>query len=260
MGSRAWVVTAVCFVAVTGCSGSSDTQTSSAETPQAGGSAERSAAAADKPLPGTCWAVPAASVVDQQYWFDDSARVPCTEPHTTETVIAFSLPEPTIAGAKKSLESLSCDVDVRSYLGVGPESWVPWSPAVFLPSKEEVAAGASWVRCDAFFPTTTDQSGARTTNVSANGIADAPPADFWACTDTPPDGPDEPFVPCDRPHNYEQTGRLALLTGVTEYPSVAERSIEARRQCREGVPVGRDGVAVDAAWQPRSVLEEGTQL
>jgi hypothetical protein len=60
------------------------------------------------------------------------------------------------------------------------------------------------MRCDAFFPTTTRDSSPRTTNVSAKGIADAPPTDFWACTDKPPDGADQPFVSCDRPHNYER--------------------------------------------------------
>ncbi len=202
--------------------------------------------------------MPAASVVDQNYWFDDSAQVPCTEPHTTETVFVFSLPEPTIAEALKNLNS--CVDHVRGYLGVDGASWVPWSLAAFLPSKEEVAAGSSWVRCDAIFPATTDHSSARTTNVSAKGIADAPPADFWACTDKSPDGADQPFVPCDRPHNYEQTGTLAFFEGLTEYPSAVERSAEAQRQCRDGVPVGHEGVTVDAAWDPRSALEERAEL
>jgi hypothetical protein len=197
-------------------------------------------------------------VVDQEYWFDDSARVPCTDPHTTETVFVFSLPEATIAEAVKNLNS--CDDHVRGYLGVDGESWIPWSPVAFLPSKEEVAAGASWVRCDAFFPATTRHSSARTTNVSAKGTADVPPADFWACTNKSPPKGDQPFVPCDRPHNYEQTGALAFFHGITEYPSAAERLAEARRQCRDGVPVGHEGVSVDAAWDPRSALEERAEL
>ena len=261
MRFRAWMAAAVCSVVVafTGCSGSSDPRNPSTETPQAGGSAERSATVAAEPQPGTCWAVPAASVVDQEYWFDDSAQVPCTEPHTTETAMSFSLPEPTIAEAMKALNF--CDRHVRSYLGVDPDSWVPWGQVAFLPSREEVAAGASWVRCDAFFPATTRHSSARTTNVSAKGIADAPPGEFWACTDMPPHGPDQPFVPCDRPHDYEQTGSLAILTSITVYPSAAERSAEARRQCREGVPVGYDDdVAVAAVWDPRSAFQEGTEL
>ena len=75
MRYRAWVAAAACslFVAFAGCGGSSDTRNTSAETPQAAESAEtpqaaesaeESAAAAGEPQPGTCWAVPAASLVD----------------------------------------------------------------------------------------------------------------------------------------------------------------------------------------------------
>ena len=258
MRVRAWVVAAGCAVAVvvTGCTGSSDSGSSSGETSQVdegtGGSTDPSAAEAGRPERGTCWAVPASSVADQEYWFDDSARVPCTEPHTTETVMTFGLPEPTVDDA---LEALTfCERHVRSHLGVDPGSWVPWSPVAFLPSDEQVAAGASWVRCDVFFPATTLRSSARTTSVSAKGIADAPPADFWACTDKPPAGADQPFVPCDRPHGYEETGRLAILSGISEYPSKAELAAAAEQQCREGPPFGRDDVSVDAAWDPRSAF------
>ena len=40
------------------------------------------------------------------YWFDDSARVPCTEPHTTETAQVLELSAPTIAEAKQ--EAATC--------------------------------------------------------------------------------------------------------------------------------------------------------
>ena len=202
--------------------------------------------------------MPAASAVDPQYWFDDSAQVPCTSPHTTETVTTYSLAEPTIDEAERLVHY--CGDDVREYLGIDEDSWVPWRAVAFLPSKAEVADGPGWMRCDAIFPTTTHDSSARTTNVSAKGIADAPPADFWACTDKPPAKADQPFVSCDRPHNYEQTGTLAILEGITEYPSAAERATEARRQCRDGVPAGYDDVTVDAAWDPRSTYVPGTGL
>ena len=40
-------------------------------------------------------------MTDPNYWFDDSAQVPCTNPHTTETVITYSLAEPTIKEAER---------------------------------------------------------------------------------------------------------------------------------------------------------------
>ena len=105
MRYRAWVAAAVCSVAVafTGCSGSSDTRTHRPRRRRPP-RAPRAVGSGGGPAPaGHLLGGAAASVVDQQYWFDDSARVPCTEPHTTETVIAFSLPEPTIAEAEKAL-------------------------------------------------------------------------------------------------------------------------------------------------------------
>jgi len=196
--------------------------------------------------------------VDPHYWFDASPQVPCTDPHTTETVITYSLAEPTIEEAERLVHY--CWNDVRVYLGIDEGSWVPWAFAAYLPSKKEVADGAGWMRCDAFFPTTTRDTSARTTNVSAKGIADAPPADFWGCVDRPPETTDQPFVSCDRPHHYEQTGTLAILDGITEYPSAAERATEARRQCRDAIPVGYGGVTVDALWDPRSTWAAGTAL
>jgi hypothetical protein len=165
----------VVSVALTGCSGSS---------PQPAESAQRSPTAAGEPQPGTCWVVPATSVADSDVRFDDSPQVPCTDRHTTETVTTYSLAEPSIDEAERLL--LDCFDDVRVYLGIDEDSWVPWGVAAYLPSKEEVADGAGWMRCDAFFPTTTYNSGARTTDVSAKGIADAPPADFLGCTDEYP--------------------------------------------------------------------------
>jgi len=261
------------FVTFTGCSGSSDTPDTSdrpTETPRATEtpqptetsrdteSATRSAAAATEPEPGTCWKVPAAAFSDTNYWFDDSARVPCTDPHSTETVVTYSLAEPTIDEAKRLAHY--CWGDVHDYLGIDETNWIPWGWAAFLPSKEEVAAGAGWMRCDVYFPTTTHNSSARMIDVSAKGIADAPPADFWACTDKSPAKADQPFVSCGQPHKYEQTGTLAIMDGIIDYPSATERATEAQRQCRDGVPAGYDNVSVNAEWDPRSDFVAGSGI
>ena len=58
-----------------------------------------------------------------------------------------------------------------------------------------------------------------------------PPADLWACLDEHPKKSKQPFVPCDQPHQYEQTGTLAHLTALDQYPSPAELEATAQRQC-----------------------------
>jgi hypothetical protein len=50
------------------------------------------------------------------------------------------------------------------------------------------------------------------------------------------------------------------MDGITSYPSAEDLAAQARRQCRDAVPVGYDGVAVDALWDPRSTYVAGTTL
>jgi hypothetical protein len=239
-------------LAFAGCDGSSDPEGQSDESP--------AVAAGAAPEVGTCWAVDAEDAVDQQYWYDDSAQVPCTEPHTTETAITVPVEDFTAATLKRVAEG--CVGRVLRYVGIDEDNWVPWGYFVYGPSKEEVDDGAAWVRCDAVFPETwaEEWEGARSVTGSASGLAADPPEDFWACLDQPPATNGQPFVPCDQPHNYEQTGTLAFLTGLDRYPAAVERAMEGRRQCRSGVPAGYEGVSVTAEWDPPEVLKGTTDL
>ncbi len=254
-----------------GCSGTVESVTpeSASGTDRAGraassptGAAEdQSAVAAALPDRGTCWAVPADAVADPDYWFDGSAPVACTEPHTTQTAWVFSLEEPTVAEAEEL--AVTCWDRVRRFLGINEGHWVPWATFMVLPSEEEIADGASWVRCDATFPGRWDFKTVRTVRGSADGVAVDPPADYWACLDEDPEKRRQPFVPCDQPHRYEQTGTLALLgelDGVEDYPSRAERDAAAQDQCTMAVADAAGGIAVTAAWDDKSVLEQMTVI
>jgi hypothetical protein len=42
----------------------------------------------------------------------------------------------------------------RTYIDINADHWIPWSSLTYLPSRDQVADGASWVRCDAAFPPT----------------------------------------------------------------------------------------------------------
>ena len=134
MRSQAWLAAAVGAVslAFAGCDGSTDPEGQSGESPEA--------AAGDVPEVGTCWAVDPALAVDQQYLYDDSAQVPCTEPHTTETALTVPVDEFTTAAVKQVVDG--CWNSVRQYVGIDEASWVPWGHFVYGPSKEEVADGA----------------------------------------------------------------------------------------------------------------------
>ena len=118
MKSRTWLgATVVALsVALPGCdsSGGSEDQSTPSDTVAA-------------PEVGTCWRVPADADgdADPSDWFDDSPRVPCTEPHTTETAQVLQLTEPTLAQVKERFSG-TAGIPVRVYLGVDPNSWVPW--------------------------------------------------------------------------------------------------------------------------------------
>ncbi|WP_243057147.1 septum formation family protein [Nocardioides sp. SR21] len=209
-----------------------------------------------KPAEGTCWAVPAKLVVDPDHWVDDSDQVSCDQKHTTQTAAVLVLDEPTIEDAQRRIDP--CEGYVLRYVGVSQDSWIPWSWVAFLPSQEEIDDGASWVRCDLVFPTTWEYAGAHATTGSGAGIADNPPTDRWGCFNTlPTDKTDQPYVPCDNPHVYEATGTPTFIDGLTAYPSVSDLETATDEQCLPTVPDKFQGMAITAAWSPRSTFTPG---
>jgi hypothetical protein len=87
-----------------------------------------------------------------------------------------------------------------------------------------------------------------------------PPPDLWTCLDERPNKPKQPLVPCDQPHRYEQTGTLATLTHLDQYPPPAELEATAQRQCAFGVPEAGENVGFTARWDPRSALRDGIRI
>ena len=238
MGSRVWLSAnvAALSLALLGCNDSADHAA---------------------PDDGTCWTVAADDAVDPDYWFDDSSKVSCSEPHTSETVSVQRLTNPTVADAKEMAGR--CTEEVIAYLDISPAHWVHWKVRGFLPSRQEIADGASWVRCDAMFPAW-DYGSVRSTTGSAAGVASDPPLDLLTCLDENPSRPEQPFVPCDQPHRYEQTGTLATLTHLDQYPTRDELEATAQRQCADGVPEAGENVGFTARWDPRSALRDGTRI
>jgi hypothetical protein len=174
-------------------------------------------------------------------------------------VRTIRLDKPTAAAAKEQVDL--CLKSVDEYIGISTATWIPWQAAMFLPSKDQIDQGASWVRCDASFPSEWDLTSVRTTTSSALNVAEDPPSQLWACLDLPPSKTDQPLVACDGPHTYEQTGQLAYLSNVYKYPAAGRLMTEARVQCGEGVPDEHDGaVELTASWTPRKSFEPGAEL
>ena len=209
------------------------------------------------PESGTCWRAPSRAFA-QDYWFDDlSTPVPCTQPHTSETVSTVELDEPTAKEAEVFVDW--CWQNVHDYIDINLDHWIPWSTLMYLPSRDQVADGASWLRCDAAFPASWGLNNNQVpVDHTARDAATEHADDLRACLDRDPRNVSQPFVDCRQPHQYESTGQLAVLDGLTAYPNAKTLQREAR-QCRSGLPPGQASAEfeVRALWDPKDSFTGG---
>ena len=257
MKPRRWLLTvlAAFTLLIAGCTGTP------AGKPKAGATRSSTSVAVPAltgmPDPGSCWNV-APDHLGLDDWFDDSPKVPCTRGHTTQTARAFTVPEPTVAMAKSVADS--CWDTSRRFLGVDLDHWVPWQALVFLPSKAQIAKGASWVRCDVGIPARTQGTQQLAFTRSVEDAALDPPAALWGCTRRSPlQSAPQPWHECAADHRYEATGTLARLVGLTRYPSRAQRERRGTRLCRQQLTAHQrsQGLTALAAWDPPSGLADG---
>ena len=216
MEPRRWLLTvlAAFTLLVSGCTGTPAGQ------PKAGATRSSTSVAVPAligmPDPGSCWNV-APDHLGADDWFDDSPKVPCSRGHTTQTARAFTVPEPTVAMAKSVSDS--CWDTSRMFLGVDLDHWVPWQALVFLPSKAQVAKGASWVRCDVGIPARTQGTQQLAFTRSVEGAALDPPAALWGCTlRSPLQRAPQSWHECAAGHRYEATGTLVHARGTHPVP------------------------------------------
>ena len=140
------------------------------------------------------------------------------------------------------------------FLGVDLDHWVPWQALVFLPSKAQVAKGASWVRCDVGIPARTQGTQQLAFTRSVEGAALDPPAGSVGvhppvpCIQRAP----QPWHECAADHRYEATGTLVQLAGLTRYPSRAQLERRGTRLCRQRLTAHQrsHGLTALAAWDP----------
>ena len=258
MKPRRWLLTvlAAFTLLIAGCTGTP------AGKPKAGATRSSTSVAVPAltgmPDPGSCWNV-APDHLGLDDWFDDSPKVPCTRGHTTQTARAFTVPEPTVAMAKSVADS--CWETSGKFLGVDLDHWVPWQALVFLPSKAQIAKGASWVRCDVGIPrphpghpaargTPVPWQTRHSTRLRLCGGAPAGPrsrAPRSRGTSA------QPIIatrrPAPSPGSWDSLG----------YPSRAQRERRGTRLCRRQLTAHQrsQGLTALAAWDPPSGLADG---
>ena len=204
------------------------------------------------PLVGTCWAVPARAAMRTPY-ADGDAPVPCRRPHTTETVFASGLDEPSPRRALEQFGRL-CFAQAREYVGQDATHWTPVQGELYVPREAEVAAGATWVRCDVVMPQGPRTAVARVLRGSVEDAAQRDRAAVWACVPYLRGVTSTSYVPCSEPHAFESSGRLLLVSAVTRRPAPG-RLQHAARACAPDVR-GRPGLAVEAVWDGRMMFHQ----
>ena len=208
---------------------------------------------------GTCWQVPPVKAGDEEYRFDGSPQAPCTERHTTQTVAVYPLDKPTPKLASK--EDRACAEEVLAFIGASDWVPVPGKFPMFLPSRDQVASGASWVRCDVAFASLTAGPRPVWRRGSAEEVLLRRPEEVWACLDKLPQQPTrpQPFVPCDQPHKYEATGH-GLVLYLDTYPTPRKlRTAAAECQFDHRDPDYK-GLTLQALWQPPNEVFGGNLL
>ena len=253
---QAAALTVVFAIALGACSGGDPdddadpgSSTSSPAADPTASEPETDARLTGAPVAGTCWRMPPATAEDEKHWFDDSPQVPCTQRHTLQTVAVYPVDKATPKAALE--QDAVCDQDARLYIGTSSKNWVPWHYYLYLPSRDQVADGASWVRCDVAWAALS--SGFRPTLAtgSAEEMALRHPEEVWGCLDVfPQPTQPRPYAPCDKPHAYEATGHLLFLEDLDGYPTPRELR-SAAADCRVALRnPDYEGLALRALWRP----------
>ena len=241
------------------CSSSSDPTAEPSPSSAPTSSTTATAAMRGAPQVGTCWNVPPGDFT-RGHRFNDSPAVACTKPHTTETVFVHGLTEPTVRKVKEYQDA--CAQSASDYAGEPQEDyWIPVSALAWLPSKKQVAAGASWIRCDIGFPREwgSDILGGKFDGTYEQTVRTFPAKDavtkhpdaVLACLQQDPQILDQWLVSCGKPHTYEETGQFAQLLSLDSYPPTSKLQ-RASAQCRDSLPSKEQTPAfgVTAGWQP----------
>lgn len=150
--------------------------------------------------------------------------LPCDQPHGSETVFVGELPPAVASLSHRAADELTndsetlrplldrCDEEYERYVGVsriGPDSVrvSNLSRAFFIPSADDWAQGARWLRCDAVTEPLNGQPNRETTERLRGILNQDPLPPAWrACyrdVTPPPQLRFDFFTSCDQPHAGE---------------------------------------------------------
>lgn len=197
---------------------------------------------------GTCWEL---RTTDFGTALDQPKRRACSEPHDAETVsvatnaLPATRPYPTEAETETSSGPVGTALDdacdwntVNTHLGDDAGHYVAFvSWEARLPSREQWAAGARWIRCDAVYRVDAPRLAP---GRMAGALKGPRAADYRACYDGTPT--DYDIVACSAPHTAE-----IMAVGVDLPDDVAFPTQDRIRQTMAEATCGR---ALDEIFSP----------
>jgi hypothetical protein len=224
----------VVLIAASGCASASPLQPSTAA-----------------PRVGDCWTTTFAAVQKTEDWEGDPA-IPCTESHENYTYALTKLaPKFTYSSWLTSGGTIRTDVDRAAYTACLAEQnknlpglttrEALLYPTYFLPSVDDWAAGARWVRCDISLIKVGS-------TIAAPELARLPafatlkstlashPETYALCENDPasngPDGPQTTYATCTGASDWTFVGSLTMAgTDGATYPGLAALAAIGKTQC-----------------------------
>ena len=185
---------------------------------------------------------------------NDATPVPCTSPHTTQTVQVGRI-DPVVDGHLLAVDSArvqqriadSCRGQVAAHLGGSQAArrLSRFEAVWFSPTLDQSDAGALWFRCDLTLvsrPETLGRLPARTRGVLGRpGALDT----YGTCGTTSPAAPGFRRVACSQPHKWRARAALDLPPRAKYLGKAANSAADAR--CR-AIETGLAGDSLKLRW------------
>ena len=162
--------------------------------------------------------------------------VDCSGKHTTRTIAVVTAPAAAMRGSNNAQAyavGKACGPALNKVLGADAETRARtlYSLAWFMPTKEQKAKGAKWMRCDV---TLTDQRHAYALKAKTPFLDDDPDDKERVCGRINPDNADDwELVPCSVKHQFVPRKYVPAGKGA----SFKEAAAEAEKACKTHGPL-----------------------
>jgi hypothetical protein len=226
----------------TSCFGSGGTSPGTAPSTRADAPGGASASATPTPEPepppgdGTCRRL---SVKDLRTVVNDDPEVPCRRRHTVVTFDVGRVPasardalSPADAGVEFAADRM-CERRFRDYAGgdFADRRLSMLTPTYFLPSSEQWALGARWVRCDVYAYATPSRLAELPADLKDALERDRVSDDLDRCSPVSPSSAGFRHVICTEPHEWRAVATEIVGKPNERYPGRSTVQDRARDQC-----------------------------